>query len=62
MSRLRRIAKNPLRNKSPANRITAHSESVGTGGVAAAMIKVATAGTVLKPLLVESAVTPIVLV
>jgi hypothetical protein len=40
----------------------APSGSVGTGGMAAEMTNVATAATVLKPLLVESALIPIVLV
>ena len=61
VSRLWRMAKNPHRHKSAANMIMAHSESVGTGGMAA-MINVAIAGTMLLPLLVWSAPTAIVLV
>jgi hypothetical protein len=60
--RLRRMARNPDRHKSAANTIMAHSESVGTGGMAALVTKTATAGAVLLPLLVWSAPTAIVLV
>jgi hypothetical protein len=56
------MAKNPPRHKSAANAITAHSESVGTGGMAAEMVKAAVAATALERALVESAPIPIVFV
>ena len=60
--RLRRIARNAPRNKSPAKPIIAHSVSVGTGGITALMVKTAVAATGLLPKLVWSPLTGIVLV